>query len=490
MLKLLAFDYGASSGRAMLGKFNGKKLELSEIHRFSNDPIMVNGSFYWDVLRLFHELKLGIIKCAKNGDQDLAGIGVDTWAVDFGLLDAKGDLLGNPYHYRDSRIEGMIELAASRVPKEEIYNSTGIAFLKFNTLYQLLAMKEKNSPLLDKAKTLLMIPDLLNYFLTGEKISEYTNASTTQMVNAKSRNWDRELLQRIGVPDHILTEIIGAGTVLGKLKGDVAAELNVERLPVIAVAEHDTGSAVASVPAFDGKFAFLSSGTWSLMGFESVIPVINETTYSLNYTNEGGINNTYRLLKNIMGLWILQECKRDWDKTGEALGFGELEKLAEDAAPFGSLIDPDNDLFYSPGRMPEKIREFCKQTGQKLPASKGEVVRCVMESLALKYRMVVQGLEKIVGYSLPVIHVVGGGSQNIMLNKFTANATGKLVVAGPVEATAIGNLVAQLMALKEVANLNEARMVVRNSFPMQEYKPVDTAMWDEVYQRFVSLVRS
>jgi rhamnulokinase len=490
MLKLLAFDYGASSGRAMLGRFNGEKLDISEVHRFPNDPVTVNGSFFWDILRLFHEMKQGIIRCAKNGDADLAGIGVDTWAVDFGLLDVKGELLGNPYHYRDSRTEDMMELAAGRVSKREIYNATGIAFLKFNTLYQLLAMKEQNSPLLEKAQTLLMIPDLLNYFLTGEKVSEYTNVSTTQMMNAGTRDWDRELLVRIGIPDRVLTGIVSAGTLLGKIKPDVAAELNVGQLPVITVAEHDTGSAVASVPASQGKFAYISSGTWSLMGVESMVPVMNETTYNLNYTNEGGINNTYRLLKNIMGLWIFQECKRQWDKTGEALGFGELERLAEGAPPFVSFIDPDDDLFYGPGGMPEKVREYCKQTGQKTPDTKGEIVRCVMESLALKYRVVIEGLEKIIGYFLPVIHVVGGGCQNTMLNRFTANATGKLVITGPVEATAIGNLVAQLMALKEVAGLDEARMVVRKSFPMNEYQPVDTGLWDETYQRFITLIKA
>lgn len=488
MLKLLAFDYGASSGRGILGRFNGGTLELNEIHRFSSDPVMINESFHWDVLRLFHEMKQGIHKCAKNGEKDIAGIGVDTWGVDFGLLGPSGELLGNPYHYRDSRTEGVIEEACKIVPKREIYEQTGTAFQKFNTLYQLLSMRLKNSPILEKASTMLFMPDLFNYFLTGEKVSEYTITSTAQMYNPKHGDWAKDLLTKLGIPDKILAEVINAGTLVGKVNKGISEELNISDIPVIAVAGHDTGSAVVSVPAVEGKYAYLSSGTWSLMGVELPYPIINDTTYKLNYSNEGGINNTTRLLKNIMGLWIYQECKRAWDKTDEVLSFDALEDQAFKSDAFVSLIDPDSDLFYSPGNMPRKVREFCSRTNQKVPESKGAVVRCVMESLALKYRLALEGLEKIVGCNIPAIHVVGGGCKNIMLNQFTANATGRPVITGPIEATAVGNLVCQLLALKEVSNLNEARMLVKRSFPTQEYMPVDCGQWDEAYKRFQGIV--
>lgn len=488
MLKLLAFDYGAGSGRGILGKYNGEKLTLSEMHRFSNDPVTVNGRIYWDVLRLFHEMKQGIVKCVQNGDGDLAGIGVDTWGVDFGLLDVNGDLLGNPVHYRDPRTEGMLQLAFGRIPKEEIYSTTGIAFQKFNTLYQLLALKESNSPLLEKAAALLFIPDLLNYFLSGEQASEYTIASTSQMLSAAARNWAWEILDQLGIPAGILKELIQPGTILGKLRGELAAELRIPEIPVIAVAGHDTGSAVVAVPASKGKFAYLSSGTWSLLGTEIEYPVINEATYYLNYTNEGGINGTTRLLKNIMGLWILQECKREWDREAEKLDYQQLNTMAEQAEPFQSLINPDHQLFYSPGKMPAKIVEYCRKTNQKIPGSQGAMVRCIFESLALKYRMALEGLETVVASSVDTVHIVGGGSLNQMLNQFTANATGKLVLAGPVEATAIGNLLVQLMALGEIGDLEQARMLVGKSVSITEYTPKETDKWNEVYQRFRKLV--
>jgi rhamnulokinase len=487
MLNLLAFDYGASSGRGILGKFDGEKLSLNEVHRFANEPVLVGDSLYWDILRLYHEMKQGIIKCAAGGNKDIASIGIDTWGVDFGLLDSKGKLLGNPYHYRDTNTNGMIEEACKIVPKREIYEQTGTAFQVFNSLYQLLSMRINNLPQLEKASTMLYIPDLLRYFLTGEKSTEYTIASTAQMLDAKSGTWASSLLSKLGIPQSILTEIINAGTITGKLTSNVAAELGVGNIPVVAVAEHDTASAVVSVPAIEGKYAYLSSGTWSLLGVESPVPVINDSTYSLNYTNEGGFNRSIRLLKNIMGLWIYQECKRTWDKSGEPMSFDELEEGAAQSKPFMSLIDPDDSSFFTPGRMPEKIQEFCRKTGQKVPETKPQIVRCIMESLALKYRMALEGLENIIGYSLPVLHIVGGGCKNTMLSQFTANAIAKPVVTGPVEATSIGNLVSQLIALGEVKNLSEGRMIVKNSFPLVEYMPQDTASWDSAYERFVKL---
>ncbi len=488
MLKLLAFDYGASSGRAILGKFDGNKIAISEIHRFNNDPVIINSSIYWDILRLFYEMKEGIRKSINEGNSDIAGIGVDTWGVDFGLLDSNGDILNNPYHYRDNRTEGMIEIATNYVPKEKIYNTTGIAFQKFNSIYQLLSMKEKKNPVYEKARSMLFIPDLLNYFLTGEKQSEYTIASTSQMLNIQNNMWADKLLKDIGLSNKILTEIINPGTIYGKLTKNIVDEFNIKSIPVIAVCEHDTGSAVVAVPASEEKFAYISSGTWSLLGIESDVPIINNKSFNLNYTNEGGINNTFRFLKNIIGLWILQECKREWDKRGVCLDFNELLQLAEKEKPFGSLIDPDNDIFYSPGQMPDKISGYCRKTNQKIPGTKGEIVRCVLESLALKYRMAVTELEEIIGYSISIIHIVGGGSQNTMLNQFTANSTGKRVITGPVEATAIGNLMVQLLALGEVNSLKDVRTIIKSSFFIEQYEPCEQDIWNEAYDRFKKLV--
>mgnify|MGYP001189019939 CR=1 FL=1 len=490
MLKLLAFDYGASNGRAMLGLFDGNKITLEQVHRFPNEPVMVNGILYWDVLRLFYEMKLGLLKAMqKCENDDLTGIGVDTWGVDFGLLDAKGSLLSNPVHYRDARTENMIEEACKIVPRREIYEQTGIQFMKFNTLYQLLAMRLENSPILEKAETMLLMPDLFNYFLTGEKLSEYTISSTTQMMNPRTGNWAYDLLKKMGIPYRMLTNIIDAGTVIGKVNKSIKDELGLGDIPVIAVAEHDTASAVMSVPATDDKFAYLSSGTWSLLGVELPHPIINETTYALDYTNEGGYNRTTRLLKNIAGLWIHQECRRAWEKAGEVFTYDELEQMAEDyGKPFTAFIDPDDDLFYSPGNMPERVVEFCKKTGQNLPNEKGAIVRCVLESLALKYKKAVLGLEEIVGYKIPVLHVVGGGSRNTVLCKYTANALGKKVIAGPTEATALGNIICQLMALGEISDINEARNVIRESFPTDVYMPENEDLWQEAYLKFKKII--
>jgi rhamnulokinase len=485
-MKLLAFDYGASSGRAILGQFDGSRLTLDEIHRFSNDPVFVSDSLYWDILRLFYEMKQGILKAAAHSGKDISSIGIDTWGVDIGLLDKDGKLLGNPLHYRDSNTEGMMEKVFRIVPDHEVYERTGIQFQPFNTLYQLFSLQSANSHLLKNASTMLFIPDLLRYFLTGEKTCEYTIASTSQMINADKGSWDTELLDKLNIPTDILPEIINPGNITGKLTEKLSRELIVGQIPVVAVAEHDTGSAVISVPSLDETSAYLSSGTWSLLGVESPKPVINKMTFGTNYTNEGGYNRSTRLLKNIMGLWIFQECKRAWDKEGTPMSFGELTDLAYSARPFAAFIDPDDNSFYSPGGMPDKIRSYCEKTGQPVPVSKAEIVRCIMESLALKYRMAVEELEQIVGYKISSIHIVGGGSKNTILSQFTANATNKRIIAGPVEATAIGNILVQLIAMKEIKNLNEGRELVRNSFSLKEYLPQEN--WDEAYSRFLNII--
>lgn len=488
-MKLLAFDYGASSGRAILGEFDGSRLTLSELHRFSSDPVMMNGTFTWDFPRLFFELKKGILKALQAGHKDIAGIGIDTWGVDFGLLSAQGELLGNPVHYRDARTDGMIELACSRSSEKEIYDTTGIAFQKFNTLYQLLAMAEKKSVLLENADTLLFIPDLFNYYLTGEKVCEYTITSTSQLYDPVSGGWAAELIRKIipGFRTGILPNVVPAGTKLGTLSAGICEELGAAPIPVIAVAEHDTGSAVVSVPFYDQKSAYLSSGTWSLLGVELDRPIINDKMRELNYTNEGGINNNVRLLKNIMGLWINQECKRHWEKLGETVSFDELDGGAMAAKPFACIIDVDDQRFFEPNGMPDKIRDYCAETGQYVPQTKGEIVRCIMESLALKYRQAIAGLEEIVGYRIPALHIVGGGCKNKILSQFTANAINRPVYAGPVEATAIGNLAAQLISLGAIGTLAEARQVVRNSFAIEEYVPSETAAWDDAYAKLLAL---
>lgn len=488
-MKVLAFDYGASSGRAILGDFDGKKITLTELHRFGSDPVMMNETFTWDFLRLFFELKKGILNTYNAGHSDIASIGIDTWGVDFGLLSKDGELLGNPVHYRDSRTDGMIELACQRSSAKEIFDVTGIAFQKFNTLYQLLAMKEKNSVLLENADTLLFIPDLLNYYLTGKKYCEYTITSTSQLYDPVKGEWAKELIEKVipGFNTDILPEVIPAGTQVGTLSDSICDELGVKPVPVIAVAEHDTGSAVVSVPFYDTKSAYLSSGTWSLLGLELDKPVINDKMRELNYTNEGGINNNVRLLKNIMGLWITQECKRHWEKQGETVSFGGLTDEAAAAAPFACIIDVDDQRFFEPYNMPKKIQEYCKETGQYVPQTRGEIIRCVNESLALKYRQAIEGLEEIVGYTIPALHVVGGGCQNKLLNQFTANAIMRPVYAGPVEATALGNIATQLISLGAVKSLAEAREVIRNSFEIDEYLPENKEAWEAAYDKLLEL---
>lgn len=488
-LNMIAFDLGASSGRGLIGSFNGSRLEVKDLHRFSNDPVDMTGHTYWDVLRLYWEMQQGLINFANSGQGEIASIGIDTWGVDFGLLDRNGLLMGNPYHYRDIRTEGMFEEAFQRMPREEIFNRTGIAFQKFNTLYQLLSMRLNQPEVLDNASTMLFMPDLLTYFLTGEKMTEFTEASTSQMLDARTGKWSGELLEAMGIPNHLLTEIDYPGSPRGKIKKDIAELLGVNQAPVFAVATHDTGSAVAAVPAMGDNYAFLSSGTWSLMGIEVDKPIINEKTLKWNYTNEGCVGGRYRLLKNIMGMWIFNECKREWDRRGEVFSYKDLDSMAEQSTAFVAFIDCDDDLFYHAGNMPEKVQQFCKQTGQAVPESKGEIIRCIYESMALKYRWSFERLEEIKGQPLDLLHMVGGGIKNRMLNQFTANVLKKPVICGPIEATAIGNLMVQAMALGEVKDQAEMRQLVKNSFPTEDYLPKNTDAWDDAYDRFLKIQR-
>lgn len=487
-LHLLGFDYGASNGRAIHGVFDGKRLTIDEIHRFPNEPVPMDGRLYWDFPRLFMEMRRGLLKCARAGICPDA-IGVDTWGVDFGLLDANGRLLGNPIHYRDTMTNGMIEAACEVMPKEEIFEHTGLAFMQFNTLYQLLALKKQNDVALSQAKTLLFLPDLFTYYLTGVRGSEYSIASTGQLTDPRTRDWSPEIFQAFGLPRDIFQPIHESGKVRGPLKQALCEEFGFARAPqVVAVAQHDTASAVAAVPAQGGKYAYISSGTWSLLGAQTHAPVISSGVMDANYTNEGGVCGTTRVLKNIMGMWIIQECRRIWLKDGECEDFPTLAKMAEGEAAFRSLFDPDDARFMPQGDMPARICEYCQETGQPVPVTRAQFARAIYESLALKYRWAIRRLERsILGEPIECLHIVGGGSNNDMLNRMTASAIGRPVLAGPGEGTAIGNLLMQAMALGAVESLEQLREVVRESFEVRSYQPQDCAQWDEAYGRFLSV---
>ena len=497
LLNFLAFDLGAESGRAMLGQFDGERLALSEIHRFANVPVALPDGLHWDVLRLWAEIKQGMALAARDHGADLAGLGLDTWGVDFALLDGAGELAANPHHYRDSRTDGMIEEAFRRVPRAAIFEQTGIQIMPINSLYQLLSMVIGRSPALDAARTFLTIPDLFNYWLTGRAACEFSNATTTQCYNPRLSSpagrgqvggWARLLLGGLGIPTHIFPEIVPSGAVLGHLLPPVAEETGLSDLPVIAPACHDTGSAVAAVPAAGPGFAWISSGTWSVMGAELPAPVINARSLACNFTNEGGVCGAFRFSKNVMGLWLVQECRRTWARQGEEYSYDDLTRMAAQAGPFQAVIDPDYGEFLKPGDMPARIRAFCRATGQAAPESQGAIIRCLLEGIALKYRWVLERLEEMLGRRLDPIHIVGGGTQNRLLSQFTADATGRRVVTGPVEATAAGNVVVQAMALGHVASLDEGRAVVRNSFDVLTFEPGARSGWEEAYARLLALI--
>jgi rhamnulokinase len=485
--KLLAFDLGAETGRGILGLFDGRRLQLEVIHRFPNGPIRTLDSLHWDVLGLYNELLAAMRKAtADYGGADC--VGVDTWGVDFALLGRGDTLLGNPRHYRDPHTENVMEEAFNRVPRAEVFRQTGIQFMRFNTLFQLLALQRDRSPLLDSAQALLFMPDLFHFFFTGIRVNELTDASTSQMYNPQTRTWAYEMVRAFGLPAHILGSLVAPGTVLGPLRRTVAGETGLSPVPVIAPASHDTASAVAAVPAQGLAWAYLSSGTWSLMGVELPAPLINDATLRYNFTNEGGVAGTTRLLKNIMGLWLVQECRRAWERSGHAYTYDELARLAEAATPFTSLVNPDDASFILPPDMPATLAEFCRRHAEPVPAEPGAVVRCALESLALRYRWVLERLEELIGRRLDVIHVVGGGCQNALLCQFTADACDRPVEAGPVEATAIGNVLTQAMGLGLIGSVADVREVVRSSFEVQTYTPRQPQAWHEPYQRFLGLL--
>jgi len=476
----LAFDFGAESGRAVLAHLQSGILTTTEVHRFANEPVEYGGSLHWDVARLWLEVRKSLASLKAT---ELAGIGVDAWGVDYALLGERGGLLENPYHYRDRRTEGAMEEVFRRVTREEIYETTGIQFMPINTLYQLFAAQRENPDLLKAARYLLTIPDLFNYWLTGNAVCEFTNATTTQMVDPVKRTWAVSLMQRLELPVDLPAPIVEPGSIIGRLLPGIAGNSSLTRTNVIAPACHDTGSAVAAISARDGT-AFISSGTWSLLGTELDAPVITRDSLRLNFTNEGGVNGTTRLLKNVMGLWMLQCCRESWTAQGQCYDYRELENLASREASFIHLVDPDDDSFLRPADMPAAINEFCSRTHQPCPRDPGAYVRTIFESLAFKYRMVLRSLEHVTGVPIAQIRIIGGGSKNRLLNQLTADATGRRVLAGPAEATALGNVAIQILATGGASSLQGVRAIVDRSFPTEVFEPLETDNWDQHAERF------
>jgi rhamnulokinase len=469
----LAFDLGAESGRAMLGRLRDGRLELSELHRFPNRPLSEHGSLRWDIRGLWSEMRSALDRAPAG----LASIGVDTWGVDFGMLDAQGKLLENPFHYRDRRTEGVMDSVFARVSRDRIYATTGIQFLPFNTLYQLCATAPET---LARAESLLTIPDLLNYWLTGNRAAEYTIATTTQLIDARTRTWAIDLIEELGLPPRLFLPMVDPGIEIGRVTRDVSRAM--QGVPVIAPACHDTGSAVAAIEMSTGR-AFLSSGTWSLLGAELPNPVITPRARDLNFTNEGGVCDTVRVLKNIAGLWLLQSCRRSWPESS----YDDLLNTVIREPAFSSIIDPDDPVFLNPPDMTEAIAGYCRRTGQPAPDSPPTFACAIFESLALKYREVLESLEEITGRQFSEIRVIGGGSRNRVLNQFTADATGRTVIAGPVDATALGNIAMQMLGTGAVSNLAEARAIIARSFPTERFEPASIRAWDDAFARFGSL---
>ena len=481
--RFLAFDLGAESGRAVLGTLEDNRITLEEIHRFRTEGLVMLGTRQWDLARIYEEMCAGLAKCAREYTAGLDGIGCDTWGVDFGLIARDGTILGNPVHYRDKRNEGMMDYAFKKVPREDLYKSTGIQFLPFNTVYQLLSLEKAQSPLLDVADSLLLMGDLLGYLLSGVRACEYSNASTTQLLDPHTRTWNDGLIEKLGLPRKLLLDPTPPGTVLGKLLPDVAARTGINPdTPVIAPATHDTGSAVAAVPVFagEGEWAYLSSGTWSLFGTELDEPHISDKSMAEDFTNEGGVGGKIRFLKNIFGLWLVQECRRTWERGGESLDYATLTAEAEASEPFTALIDLDDPRLLAPENMPETIQTLCRETGQPVPEGRGPIIRCALESLALKYRQTVRGLDETLGRKTERLHIIGGGVQNKLLNQMTADACGIPVIGGPIEATALGNIGVQAMAAGALDSLEAVRRVVADSFDLDHYAPQNTEVWEKL----------
>jgi rhamnulokinase len=485
--QFLAFDLGAESGRAMLGRLDNGRLELTEKHRFANPAGKMRGTLHWNLLAQWEELKSGLRKAGADGPID--GIGVDTWGVDFGLIGPGGQVLANPVMYRDSRTDGVMEKTFQIVSREKMFQTTGLQFMQLNTLFQLMAMKFAGSKLLEIAETLLFMPDLFHYLFSGVRKSEQAIASTSQMYDPVKKNWATPMLKELDLPARLFAPIVPSATVLGDLLPEIASECGVGRIPVIAPGSHDTASAVAAVPAEGDGWCYISSGTWSLMGLELDEPVITDKALAYNYTNEIGVSGKVRFLKNIMGLWLVQECRRQWLAQGHEYSYAELTSMAAQAPGLGALVDPEYPPFLTPGDMLGKIEKFCRQTKQTPPANPGEFVRACLDSLALTYRRALAGMEDVTGRKIAVIHIVGGGCQNELLNQMTADACGLPVTAGPIEATAAGNILTQAMAVGTLKSLADIRAVVRRSFDVKRYEPRETSKWDGAFLRYRDILQ-
>ena len=482
----LAFDLGATSGRTLLGTLRDGRVEVEELTRFGNGIIAVGGKYYWNILGLYEHIVEGLTVCAKRGIRP-DSVGIDTWGVDVVPIGSDGSILGNPRAYRDPYTNGAPEEFFKKIPREEVYNRTGIQVMNFNTLFQIYAaVKEGYSPVV-QAERLLFIPDALSYMLTGKQICEYTIASTSQALNPRTLQWDGDLLAASGVKGDILLEPTLPGCVIGKLNATLAVQTGIGEVDVVAVAGHDTASAVMAVPVEGENFAYLSSGTWSLMGIETRMPIITEESMHQNFTNEGGVEGTTRFLKNICGMWILEQCRKEWSRQGKEYSYPEIVAMAQSAEPFQCFINPDDATFANPESMLGAIVSFCSRTCQQAPKSDSQIVRTIFESLALRYRQVLEILESMAPFAIDTLHIIGGGAKNALLNQYTANATGKRVVAGPSEATAIGNIMMQAVGAGVVGSVAEARKIIRNSIATEEFIPQSSEAWNEAYSKFVTL---
>lgn len=483
-MKVLAFDFGASSGRAILGSLENGKLILEEVHRFDNEPVSINDGFYWDLPRLFHEVKQGI---RKVKDVDFVSIGVDTWGVDYALIAKNGKILANPYNYRDARTNQIPDKIREIISDKDLYLTSGIQAMNFNTINQLYAHKEQEGDVYDIADKFVMMPELFGYLLTGRIYAEKSEASTTALLNPYTKEWNFELIDKVGLKRSLFPELVDAGTKVGVLRDDICEEIGIEPKTVVAVAGHDTASAVAAVPASEESFVYISCGTWSLFGTELKSPCITEKSAELDITNETGFDNTTRFLKNIIGLWIIQETRRQFRRDGKEYSFGDMEIMAREAEPFKCFIDPDDPVFVPPGNQAQRIKDFCKKTGQRIPETDGEIVRCIYESLAMKYKYTFESLKECTSSDFKAIHMVGGGTQAQLLCQMTSDATGTPVIAGPVEATAAGNIAVQLIAAGEIKDLKEARRIIADSFEVVRYEPKDNG-FSKAYERFLNIL--
>lgn len=486
--RVLAFDFGASSGRAMLGVMEDGVIRLEEVHRFSNDPVEICGTLYWDTLRQFYEIKQGLLKAGHTGGFD--SVAVDTWGVDFGLLDSDGNLMESAVHYRDKRTAGLVDESFKYIPQRRFYQITGNQFMELNTVFQLYSLVKQRPDFIGRAHTMLLTPDLFNYLLTGTKSTEYTIASTTQMLDARERDWSDEVLQALKIPRRLLTPIVQSGTIVGKLRPEICEELGLSPVDVVSVASHDTQSAVVAVPTDEKDFVFLSCGTWSLMGTELDQPLISDKSAEFNLTNEGGAGGKTTFMKNIIGLWLIQESRRQWQREGADYSYAQLETMALESEPFKSFIDPDAPEFTPQGNIPRRIREFCKKTGQTVPQSVGDVMRCIYQSLAMKYRYTLEQIESCTRKAYNTIYVVGGGVKDRLLCQMTADACGRDVSAGPIEATVLGNVAVQLMACGDIKSLDEARHIISKSEKVVRYLPKETGIWSNSYSNFKKIIQT